>query len=631
MKKITTLLLVVFCSLMFFPHAIAIGQTIAADVPREETLIIDQITRYSYPNNYNLWVATVPNHIRQTFMFDTLWYVDQLTGEWINSLAEDKPIYNEDCSQMTVKLREGIFWSDGIELTADDLVFTVEYLLKNAGMRWSAELGQYVEKVYKVDDYTVNFELKKPNPRFHYIFTVRFDGLYMMPKHYWENVADPLTDNFYPPISLGAYVLKNADPSGYWTLYERREDWQRTSAGIATSKPGPEYIMSVFYNTSTAKAMAMERNELDLLMDLDTETFIEITNKNPSVRSWYKDFPWAFPDEIDQRSIGFNLEKYPYNLKNVRWALTLSLDIVELETNYMQGVARVNPIAQPATSYHMEHFHKPMLPWLEELEIEIGNGETFKPFDSNVPFEIAEWAREEGYDVPEEPDDIIQLWGVGWWKYAPEIAVKLLINEGFTKNEQGKWLLPNGEAWKMTIIAPPDEVDAYRQALWAADNWRKFGIDVQIESLEREPFNVRNTIGDFEITTQWSLGGAASAFIDKWPFIQSYHSIYYAPTGERATGAIMSNLIRVKSEELDSIIDQLEATPPDDPEVLELSTEYLKTWAENQFTITTTSFKKFITFNETYWTNFPTAENPYGQPLYWFTGGKFVFPYIEKK
>jgi peptide/nickel transport system substrate-binding protein len=246
MKKITTLLLVVFCSLMFFPQAIAIGQTIAADVPREETLIIDQITRYSYPNNYNLWVATVPNHIRQTFMFDTLWYVDQLTGEWINSLAEDKPIYNEDCSQMTVKLREGIFWSDGIELTADDLVFTVEYLLKNAGMRWSAELGQYVEKVYKVDDYTVNFELKKPNPRFHYIFTVRFDGLYMMPKHYWENVADPLTDNFYPPISLGAYVLKNADPSGYWTLYERREDWQRTSAGIATSKPGPEYIMSVF-------------------------------------------------------------------------------------------------------------------------------------------------------------------------------------------------------------------------------------------------------------------------------------------------------------------------------------------------------------------------------------------------
>ena len=53
----------------------------------------------------------------------------------------------------------------------------------------------------------------------------------------------------------------------------------------------------------------------------------------------------------------------------------------------------------------------------------------------------------------------------------------------------------------------------------------------------------------------------------------------------------MSNLIRVKSEELDFIIDQLEATPPDDPEVLELSTEYLKTWAENQFTVTTTSFK----------------------------------------
>ena len=261
-------------------------------------------------------MATVPNHIRQTFMFDSFWYVDQLTGEWINSLAEEGPIYNEDYTQMTVKLRKGIYWSDGVEFTADDVVFTVEYLMKTPGMRWSAELNQYVESVSKPDDYTVIFKLKEPNNRFHYYFVFRFDALYMMPKHYWENVTDPLVDNFYPPISLGAYVLKNADPSGYWTLYERREDWQITSAGVITGKPGPEYIMSVFYNTSTAKAMAMERNELDLLMDLDTETFIEVTNKNPNVRSWYKDFPWAFPDEIDQRSIGFNLEKYPYNLRN---------------------------------------------------------------------------------------------------------------------------------------------------------------------------------------------------------------------------------------------------------------------------------------------------------------------------
>mgnify|MGYP000878736324 CR=1 FL=1 len=625
MKKSVIFVLIIITALSGFSQ-------VTMATPREETLIIDQISRYTYSNNYNLWTATVPNHIRQTLLFDTFWYPDQLTGEWINALAKEEPIYNEDYTQMTVKLREGIFWSDGIEFTADDVVFTVNYLMKNEGLRWGAEFRQNVNKVEKIDKYTVTFHLKEPNPRFHYYFTVRFDACYIMPKHYWEKVENPMSNNFYPPISLGAYKLKSADPAGYWTLYERREDWQRTSEGMVSGKAGPKYIMSIFYNTPTAKAMAMERNELDLFMDIDIDTFKDMIQRNPNIRSWYKDFPWAFPDEIDHRDIAFNLDVYPYNIKNVRWALTLSLDIVDLVTNYMEGVVRVNPMPQPATSYHMEHFHIPMLPWFESLEIEIGKNETFKPFDSSIPFQIADWAKKEGYKVPEEEEKIIEQWGIGWWKYEPEVAEKLLINEGFTKNKQGKWLLPNGEEWKISIIAPPDEIDAYTQALWAASNWRKFGIDVQIESLEREPFNVRNNTGDFEVTTQWSIGGAASSFVDKWPYIQGHHSRYYAPIGERAVAGQQSNIVRVKSKELDPIIDQLEKTPTDDEnKILELSQAYLKTWVENQFSITTTSFKKFITFNETYWTNFPTAENPYGQPLYWFMGGKFVFPYIQPK
>ena len=48
---------------------------------------------------------------------------------------------------MTVKLREGIFWSDGVEFTADDVVFTAETHMKTDGMVRSAAYQLNVESV----------------------------------------------------------------------------------------------------------------------------------------------------------------------------------------------------------------------------------------------------------------------------------------------------------------------------------------------------------------------------------------------------------------------------------------------------------------------------------------------------
>jgi peptide/nickel transport system substrate-binding protein len=52
---------------------------------------------------------------------------------------------------------------------------------------------------------------------------------------------------------------------------------------------------------------------------------------------------------------------------------------------------------------------------------------------------------------------------------------------------------------------------------------------------------------------------------------------------------------------------------------------------ENAYDITQIGFKKFVTWDEQYWTGFPTSENPTYQPLYWFHGGKFTFESIKPK
>ena len=75
---------------------------------------------------------------------------------------------------MTVKLRKGIFWSDGVEFTADDVMATVDIQVKNPAMRFSAVLANNVSSVETPDPYTVIFKLKKPNSRFHANFTVRW-------------------------------------------------------------------------------------------------------------------------------------------------------------------------------------------------------------------------------------------------------------------------------------------------------------------------------------------------------------------------------------------------------------------------------------------------------------------------
>jgi peptide/nickel transport system substrate-binding protein len=597
------------------------------EVPRDKVFVLDQIFRYAVIDNFNFFVPGPASPTQQGLVYDTLWYLDAQTGESINSLAKEKAIYNDDYTQMTVNLREGVYWSDGVEFTADDLVFTVNTLKNTPGMMWAADMALYVKDVTKTDDYTVVFTLNEPNSRLHYYFTPGYNAIYMMAKHAWEKAEDPKTFANFPPVSLGAYLYEDSDPAGYWVLFKRRDDWERTTPGMLTGKPGPEYILTIFYGGSERKAIAMSRHELDLFMDVDYEAFKAILETTPTARSWFKDFPWAYPNELDSRYFGFNHTLAPYDNKDVRWALTLATDIVDLQTNYIGGVTRVTPIPLPATTLMMDLYALPLEPWLKELTIDVGNGETFKPYDPDVPRKIAEWAKEQGYTVPEDAEGLRDRFGMGWWKYAPDIAEKLLINNGFTKGADGKWLLPDGTPWKIKMIAAPDEADAYRLAIGFQDQMRKFGINVEVESLERDPYYTRQLLGDFEATSAW-VAFRVLASPDLWYGLNTMHSRFFTPVGEPAPD-ITINPLRVKSPELDRIIDEMGALSPDDPKATELAQEALKWWVENMITTTTISFKKFITMDEYYWTGWPTAERPDWQPLYWFMGGRFPLMYVE--
>jgi peptide/nickel transport system substrate-binding protein len=195
---------------------------------------------------------------------------------------------------MTVKLRPGIFWSDGKEFTADDVVFTTETHLKTNGLVRSAQFQLNVASIEAPDPHTVVFKLKKPNSRFHALFTVRWNAAWIMPKHIFEG-KDPLKFDFNPPVSIGAYKLHGYDPNGQWFTWEKREDWQRTTLA-RFGEPGPRYVTYVDPGPPDRRVIAQKNHELDVIHDVSPEGMLTLAKDSPSSIAWFEGFPYAHPD-----------------------------------------------------------------------------------------------------------------------------------------------------------------------------------------------------------------------------------------------------------------------------------------------------------------------------------------------
>jgi len=603
-----------------------------AGISREETLIVDQLTgRVGMPNNFNLW-AGWRNQDRgiQQLLLEPLWTVDYATGEIICGLAANLPIYNQDFTQMTINLRKDTSWSDGVPVTADDVIYTIEVHINTPGLLYHGPMAEYVEKVSKTDDYTVVVDLKIPNSRFHTHFLDRWGCLRIMPKHIFEKVEDPLTFEYNPPVGNGPYVLYDYDPAGFWTLWERREDWAKTPTGILYGEPKPKYVLFRWYESEEGKILSQIRHELDM-GQYSPEGLRAVLDKSDTARGWRKEWPWVVNIDPCITGIMFNNLVEPYNNKEVRWALTLAIDIVDYMAIAFDLMAPVSPLHLPPVPAYLEAYFLPMQDWLKEFELDLGNGEKFKPYDTDVPNRIVKAAKERGYPIPEDPAVIRELFGIGWWKYAPDVAEKLLIKNGFTKDQDGKWHLPDGSLWKISIVSnvSPSHHSS-KNANAAADQWRKFGIDA-VATLT-EAFDTLVLNGEFSVSSQWPAAEPWGAGVDLSRTFDPWHSRLLTPIGQPvALGP--GGAARWSNPDLDKIIEKLELTDPfaDIKTTTELGIEALKILVEEMPTIATYGYCGAVAWDEAYWTNWPGAENPYSQPYQHWPNLKYMLPFLQKK
>ena len=64
-----------------------------------------------------------------------------------------------------MKLRPGVYWSDGVEFTSADVVFTSDMLLNTPEMTYSSSFASNIKSITAVDDYTIQIETVQQQTR----------------------------------------------------------------------------------------------------------------------------------------------------------------------------------------------------------------------------------------------------------------------------------------------------------------------------------------------------------------------------------------------------------------------------------------------------------------------------------
>jgi peptide/nickel transport system substrate-binding protein len=142
------------------------------------------------------------------------------TGTMVPWLAESIPTVenggvSEDLTSITWNIAEGITWSDGSDLTAEDFVFTWQYCTHPEGGCAQASYFDGVETVEAVDESTVRVVFENPTP-FPYTAFVGSESPVIQAAQFADCLgarAPECTDANFGPIGTGPFVVDEFRPN----------------------------------------------------------------------------------------------------------------------------------------------------------------------------------------------------------------------------------------------------------------------------------------------------------------------------------------------------------------------------------------------------------------------------------
>ena len=343
----------------------------------------------------------------------------------------------------TIKIKDGMKWSDGQPIVADDIIYTYEVIgnKEYTGVRYSDESAKIVgmedykagkastiSGIKKIDDKTVEISFKEMGQG---IYTGG-NGMerYAMPKHYLKDV--PIKDLEKSEkirikvVVAGPYTISNIVPGESIEL--------KGNPYYFKGKPKTDKVTIQIVNSQTITA-AMKSGKYDIVLDIPTElykTYKDLDNIDTLGRQ-----------ELYYSYLGFKMGKYDKakgeNVVNpnakvadlkLRQALAYGLDIKQMVKAFYDGLrekatSSVPPVFEkyyPKDLAGFPYDPEKAKKLLDEAGYKDVNGAGYREDKNGKPFEIKIAAMSVG-DIAEP---LVQFY-IQQWK---EIGIKGVLATG---------------------------------------------------------------------------------------------------------------------------------------------------------------------------------------------------------
>ncbi len=235
-------------------------------------------------------------------------------------------------------LRPGVKWQDGTAFTADDVLFSYQRITSKTSQT-SGNVST-VAGVRKIDDLTVEFDTKGPDP----ILPSEFTNFPMVPKHWME------ANNSAAPVIIGQgenFALRNAMGTGGFKLVSREADrknvLERNPAWWDKVEHNLDRVEFTVISSAATRVAALLSGEMDLIYSVPPQDIDRIKQapgikiiQGPELRTIYLGMDQARDELLFSNVKGKN----PFKDLRVRQAFAMAIDEEAIVSRVMRGQGR---------------------------------------------------------------------------------------------------------------------------------------------------------------------------------------------------------------------------------------------------------------------------------------------------